>query len=282
MNRSMRSMLALWLAWQLVPTWQGSGQAAESARARQLDEQREDAAVRQAQQAVNEAQQDVRQAQQSWQKAQSAFRSAEANRKAAAVAVQKTIDRLEDEHAETAGLTAARERLKAARAAFSEAAEPILATVRKGPDYASAEKDLAAATAALDPDVEGDREEAVRNAAAARARMRELERAATDPDPQLKSLSARVSDAEAKLDAAHDRFEKAVDNDSELKAARTALAAAKTAESRAEASLVKENRDLLSARAKLGKAQQTLQAKQLADQRDSNKPPKPKTKQKAR
>lgn len=254
--------------------------AADTERSRRMDEQREDAAVRKAQEEFNESQQEVRAAQQALQKSQIAFRKAEAERKAAGITLQQTIDRLEDEHADSAGLNAARERLKQCRAAFKEAAEPILASVRQKPAYQAAEKELAAATEALAPEVEGDREDAARKAAAARATMRDLERAATDADPRLKPLDASVTSAEATLDAAQARFEKAVERDGDLKTARNAFAAAKAAEEKAEATLARDNRGLLTARSKLARAQQSLQAKKLADQKDDNKPTKKKTKPK--
>lgn len=247
--------------------------AADTDRSRRLDEQREDAAVRKAQEEFKESQQQVRSAQQSLQRSQGAFRKAEAERKAAGVALQRTIDRLEEEHAESAGLNAARDALKECRAAFKEAAEPILAAVRRMPAYQAAEAQLAAATETLAPEAEGDREEAARSAAAARATMRDLERAATDADPRLEPLDARVVSAETKLEAARTRFDKAVEMDGDLKAARSAFAAAKTAEEKAEAALVRDNRELLAARSRLARAEQSLQAKKRADQRDDNKPP---------
>jgi chromosome segregation ATPase len=252
--------------------------AADSDRARRLDEQREDAAVRKAQQEITAAQEEVRQGQQLLLKAQAAFRQAEAGRKGAGVGLQKTVDRLEEEHAESAGLIAARDQVREARAAFKEAASPIIASVQQGTAYQTAEKHLSAATSALEPEAEGNREEAARKAAAARATMRELERAVTDAEPRLKTLAATVTAAEAKLEAAQARFEKAVDQDADLKNARTTFAAAKAVEEKAEAALVRNNRGLLSARSKLARAQQSLQAKKIADQKDSNKPP---TKKKA-
>jgi len=254
--------------------------AADNDRARRLDEKREDAAVRKAQEELNDVQQEVRAAEQSLQQSQAGFRKAEAERKAAGAGLQKTIDHLEDEHAESAGLNAARHHLKECRAALKEAAEPILASVRQGSAYQAAEKELAAATAALEPEAEGDREEAARKAAAARATMRDVERAATDADARLRPLAATVSAAEAKLEAAQMRFDKAVESDSDLKTARNAFTAAKAAEEKAEAVLVRDNRVLFMARSKLARAQQSLQAKKLADQKDDNKPPKKKTKPK--
>jgi hypothetical protein len=59
-----------------------------------------------------------------------------------------------------------------------------------------------------------------------------------------------------------------------LKAARKAFQTAQAAEAKAEAIVVRDNRDLLTARAKLTRAQQSLTAKKLADQRDSNQPAK--------
>ena len=252
--------------------------AAETDRARRLDEQREDAAVRKAHKELSDAQQEAREAQQSLQKSQGALRKAEAERKAAGAGVQKMIDRLEVDHAESAGLNAARNDLKECRTALKEAAEPILGVVRQGSAYRAAEKELATATAALEPEAEGDREEAVRKAAAARATMRDLARSATDADPRLRPLEAKVGAAEERFAAAQARFEKAVEKDAGLKSARDAFAAAQSAEDRAEAALVRDNRGLLAARSRLLRAQQSLQAKKLADQRDDNKPPKKKPK----
>ena len=110
--------------------------------------------------------------------------------------------------------------------------------------------------------------------------MRDVERAATDADARLRPLAATVSAAEAKLEAAQMRFDKAVESDSDLKTARNAFTAAKAAEEKAEAVLVRDNRVLFMARSKLARAQQSLQAKKLADQKDDNKPPKKKTKPK--
>lgn len=249
-----------------------SGLAADTNRARQLDEQKEDAAVRKAQQEVTAAQQELQHAQQSLLKTQAAFRKSEAERRAAGIGLQKTIDRLEEEHGESAGLIAARSHLKKAREAFSAEAAPILRSVQQTAEYQTAEKDLAAATAALEPEAEGDREEAARKAATARATMRNLERAVTDGDPRLKTLEAEITSAEARLKAAQSRFEKAVDQDADLKKARNAFAAAKAAEEKANAALVRDNRELLMARTKLARAQQSLQAKKIADQKDLNKP----------
>ena len=249
-----------------------TGSAADTDRARRLDEQREDAAVRKAQQEVADAQQEIRDAQQSLLKAQTAFRKAEAARKVAGIALQQTIDRLEKEHAESAGLIAARTQLKEAREGFREAAAPILTSVKQGAAYQAAEKDLAAATAALEPEANSDREEAAGKAAAARATMRDLERAATDLDPRLKPLTAKIDAAEMKLEAAQVRFEKAVEKDADLKAVRKTFDAARAEETKTQQSLVKENRGLVTARSKLSRAQQALHAKKIADQKDSNKP----------
>ncbi len=258
----------------LLATQRSPTIAADTDRARRLDEQREDAAVRQAQQAVDEAQRDVRESLQSLQKSQAAFRQAEAERKGAGVALQKTIDRLEEEHAASAGLVAARSHLKQSRAAFDQASEPILASVKTQAAYQAAEVELAEATALLTPEAEGDREEAARRAAAARAAMRDLERAAIASDSRIAPFEKRVTAAETNLDAAQSRFEKAVESDADLKAARKAFQTAQAAEAKAEAALLRDNRDLLSARSKLARAQQSLTAKKLDDQRDSNQPPK--------
>lgn len=249
--------------------------AADSGRARRADERREDAAVKEARDAVNDAEREVRQAQQSLQRSQSRYREAEAERQRAGIALEKTADRLEKEHADSGTIAAARERLSEARARFKEAAQPVLATVRSQPAYVAAESERAEAVALLVPEVEGDREDAARRASAAAATMREMERAATAADPRLTALDAEVAAAEARFKAAQSRFEKAVESDPDLQSARRALIAARAAEDKAEATLVRENRDLLAARARLARAQQSLATKRAADQRDTNKPPNP-------
>lgn len=249
--------------------------AADSGRARRADERREDAAVKEAREAVNDAEQEVRQAQQSLQRSQSRYREAEAERKRAGIALEKTADRLENEHADSGTIAAARERLSEARARFKEAAQPILATVRSQPAYVAAENERAEALALLVPEAEGDREDAARRASAAAATMREMERSATSADPRLTALDAEVAAAEARFKTAQSRFEKAVESHPDLESARRALSAARAAEDKAEATLVRENRDLLAARARLVRAQQSLATRRAADQRDTNKPPKP-------
>lgn len=263
---------AILCAFAIVPV-----RAADNGRARRADERREDAAVKEAREAVNDAEQEVRQAQQSLQRSQSRYREAEAERKRAGIALEKTVDRLEKEHADSGTIAAARERLSEARARFKEAAQPILATVRSQPAYVAAESERAEAVALLAPEAEGDREDAARRASAAAATMREMERSATSADPRLTALDAEVAAAEVRFKTAQRRFEKAVESDPDLESARRALSAARAAEDKAEATLVRENRDLLAARARLVRAQQSLAAKRAADQRDTNKPPKPNT-----
>lgn len=249
--------------------------AADTGRARRADEQREDEAVRKAREAVGDAEQQVRQAQKVLQRSQSHFREAEAERTRAGVALQKTLDRLEKQHAESGAMGAARERLNEARARFKEASKPILAKVRSQPAYVAAERERAEALALLAPEAEADREEVARRASDAAATMREMERAATAADPGLTALDAEVTAAEERFKTAQSRFEKAVENDPELAVARKAFDTAKGAEAKAEGTLIRENRDLITARMKLARAQQSLAAKRMADQRDTNKPPKP-------
>jgi hypothetical protein len=249
--------------------------AADSSRARRADERREDAAVKDAREAVNDAEREVRQAQQSLQRSQSRYREAEAERQRAGILLEKTADRLEKEHADSGAIAAARERLSDARARFKEAAQPVLATVRSQPAYVAAESERTEAVALLVPEVESDRADAARRASAAAATMREMERAATAADPRLTALDAEVVAAEARFKTAQSRFDKAVESDPDLQSARRALSAARAAEDKAEATLVRENRDLLAARTRLARAQQSLATKRAADQRDTNKSPNP-------
>lgn len=238
------------------------------------DEKRENEAVRKAQDEVQDAEKAIRKAESSLQDARRDLTKAIAERTAAGKNVQKTIDRLESEHAEGKGVIAARERFKAAQAAYEAAAAPIRERLKSDPAYVAAQTNVDKTKAALKAE-EGDaRLQAAKESAAALQKVRELENAALERDPQAKKLDKEMDDAQAALQRTIERFNKAVENDPDLKSAKKAFETAKKGEDQAESAIARETRDLATARGKLAKAQQTLAQKRAADARDSNKPKK--------
>lgn len=243
-------------------------------QSRKQDEKRENEAVRKAQGEVQDAEKAIRKAETSLVDARRNLTKAIAERTAAGKNVQNTIDRLESEHAEGKGLIAARERFKSAQAAYEAAAEPIRERLKNDPAYVAAQTNVDKTKAALKVE-EGDaRLQAAKESAAALRKVRELEKAALERDPQAKKLNKEMDEAQAALQGTIERFNKAVENDPELKSAKKAFESAKKGEDQAESAIARETRDLGTARSKLAKAQQTLAQKKAADARDSNQPKK--------
>ena len=243
-------------------------------QANKQDEKRENEAVRKAQDELQDAEKAIRKAESSLADARRDLTKAIAARTAAGKNVQKTIDRLEAEHAEGKGVTAARERFKAAQAAYEAAAEPIRAGLKSDPAYVAALAKVDKAKTALKAAEADARLQAAKESAAALQKVRELEKAALARDPQAKKTGKQMDDAQATLQGTIERFNKAVETDPELKSVKKAFESAKKDEDQAEVALARETRDLAATRSKLVKAQQDLAQKKAADARDSNKPKK--------
>jgi len=107
-----RSILSLALVAGLAPTFLGAEPATKRGGRAQADERREDRAVLEAQDDLEDARKAARDAERAADEAGRTHREALATRQSAAVAIQKTTDALEQEHAGTSGLTAARARWK--------------------------------------------------------------------------------------------------------------------------------------------------------------------------
>ena len=243
--------------------------------AQKRDEQRENEAVRNAQNHLTDVQKDLKQAEADLREAQQAVRQAVQNRQKAATALQKTLDRLEGEHADLTGLTATRRSLKTLQTEFEEKAAPVRKTLETRADYQAAQSALTKAKAALKPadDDNGDvdRKQLAKDHLAATAKVRELEQTAFHNDPGLAALQSKVDLAEKQWHMANDKFEKAVERDGDLKAARKAFENAKIAEEKSEQAVSKEARGLASVRVKAAQATQQLQQKKLQDARDDNR-----------
>lgn len=241
---------------------------------RNRDEQREDQAVREAQKGVDEAQKTAKQREQSVREALSKLRSAAQARQTAASAVKKVEDRLEEKHADSTGLKAARAKLQIDQTALDEKSAPVLEKLRKQDDYRSAEAAVAKAKTALSPaneDLDTDRAAAAHEYAKALEKLSSLERWTLDRETALKPLLAKVAEDQVAIQAARRRFDAAVEKDPELKAARDAAAKARKAEDDAEGAVAAVQRELAAARSKLATAQQNLQRKRAIDARDGNR-----------
>ncbi len=251
---------------------QKSGNKATSAQKR--DEQRENEAVRDAQEHLNDVQKELKTAEADLRESQQAVRQAVQNRQKAVAAVQKTLDRLEGEHADLTGLTAARRTRKTLQTEFDEKAAPVRKSLESQADYRAAQSALTQAKAALKPvdtDADIDRKQLAKDHLAATAKVRELEQTAFRRDAGLTALQTKIDLAEKQFEAANDKFEKAVERDADLKAARKAFEDSKTAEDKAEQSVAKKSREFASLRGKLAQATQQLQQKKLQDARDDNR-----------
>ena len=93
--------------------------------AEKADERREDEAVRKSQDGLQDAQKALREAEKAAREADLDHRDANAAREAAAVALQKTTDRLEAKHAGPSGLAAARSRWKELQESTDSTAENV-------------------------------------------------------------------------------------------------------------------------------------------------------------
>lgn len=237
------------------------------------DEKRENEAVRDAQDDLHEVEKKLKQADSDLRDFQQRLRQAVARRQTAMAAVQKVLDRLEKEHAEGTGLTAARQALQAAQAEFDENAKPVKERLSQQADYKAAQAALAKAKAAVQPsgDDPADRAQAAKDYTTAIARIRELEQAAFQQDETLKPLSVRRDAAAQQVREATDKFEKAVASDADLKAARNDVDVAKRDADKAEQVVAEGSRKLAAVRMQVTQAQQKLAQKKLADQRDDNK-----------
>lgn len=243
-------------------------------KAQKRDEQRENEAVRKAQEHLNDVQKDLKQDEGALRDAQGQLRQAITQRKMATSALQKTIDRLEGEHADLTGLTAARQDLKAAQSAFDEMAGPVRKSLESQPDYQAAQQSLAkvkAALKAMDDNPEADRKQLAKDFSAATAKVHAMERAEFQKNPELAALQTKIDVAEKAVQQALAKFEKAVEKDGDLKAARKALEQSQQAEDRAEDAVAKAVRSLAATRVKLTQANQQLQQKKLQDARDDNR-----------
>lgn len=237
------------------------------------DEKRENEAVKDAQEALQDARDKLKDAEKSLGGDQDRLRKAVAARTSAGKDIEKVQDRLETEHGERTGLTAARKKLKDVQAEYDRTAKPVLERVKaeQQPLLARIEK----ARQGIKPD--GNQPDGGRSAAAAEyaqltKQLRELERKALEADPTTKPLLQRVDDAEAAVQAALKKFETAIERDGDFKAAQKAFEQAKREVGAAETAIARSQKAVAEARSRVAQAQQKLQQKQAADAKDDNKP----------
>lgn len=237
------------------------------------DEKRENEAVKEAQQDLQEARDRLKEAEQSLKDELERHRKAIAAHKTAGTAIEKVQDRLEAEHGERTGLTAARKALKEVQTEFDRAAKPILERVHA--DQKPLVDSLEKARLALKPKEDhpdADRSAAVAEHAKLTKQLRDYEQAAVEADPATKPLRKRLDAAEAAVQAALKKFEAAVERDGDLKAARKEFDQSKREVDAAETAIAKAQKSLADARNRVAQASQKLQQKQAADLKDANRP----------
>lgn len=237
------------------------------------DEKRENEAVKDAQQTLQEAREKLKDAEKSAGDDQARLRQAVAAQKSATKDLQQVQDRLEVEHGEKTGLTAARKKLKDIESEYDRAAKPILDRVHaeQKPLLDRLEKAKQAIRPKAD-EPNDDRSAAVAEHNKLMKELRDAEQQALAADATVKPLQRKVEDVRALLDVALKKFETAVERDGDLRAARQAFERSKREQDNAEAAVAKAQRSVADARQRVAMATQKLQQKQAADAKDSNKP----------
>jgi hypothetical protein len=253
------------------PTAPAEAQVVKKPSPRQ-DEKRENEAVKEAQMALQDAREQLQADEKTLTGEQDRLRKAVAAQKAAASDLQKVQDRLETEHGERTGLTAARKRLKEVTAEFDRTARPVLDRVHT--EHKSLVDAVEKARQAIKP--QGDSPPEARAAAVAEhakltKELRDLERKALETDETTKPLQKRVDDAEAAVQTALKKFETAVEKDGDMKAARQAFEKSKREVDAAETAIAKAQRAVVEGRGRVVQATQRLQQRQAADLKDGNK-----------
>uniref|UniRef100_A0A7C2JZN6 Uncharacterized protein n=1 Tax=Schlesneria paludicola TaxID=360056 RepID=A0A7C2JZN6_9PLAN len=261
-------LLTAGLLWTGEAAW---SQTAKKKPSPHEDERRENEAVQEAQRDLQEARDHQKEAEKELLAEQVKARQAAAAHKAATAALRKIEDRLESEHGEKTGLTAARSKLREAQAELDRLSKPIVERVHN--EQSALVKAVERARQAIKPrddESEESRSAAVAEHAKLTKQLRELERSALETDATVKPLLARVEAAEAGVQAALKKFESAVERDPELKSARKAIDAAKRDLEAAENAVAKAARAVAEARNKVAQANQKLNQKVADDMRDRN------------
>jgi hypothetical protein len=245
-------------------------QAAQKNKANARDEQRENAAVKEAQQDLAKAKDNLKDGEKSLREAQAAHRKAELDRKQAASDMQKLRDQLEERHEKETGLLAARRELQRLTTERDRLVDPLVKAVRQretslAAELATAEQNLSRATT-LD-----ERKTAAKQIADIQARFRILETAAIEADPNARRTAQQAAEQEARVRTAVDKFDRVIERDPQLKAADQRFAAAKKAEDAAGDSLAKATRSVANSRNSVEKAEVKLAQKVAQDRRDRNK-----------
>lgn len=239
-------------------------------KAQKNDEQRENAAVKEARKDVNAAQDRQRAAAKAVRDAEQALNQAEQQQRRAASELQKAGDRLETELADLHGLTQARRSLREVQSRLDAISRPVLQEARQTAA-------LREAQAAVDR--ERQRIDALRTnagpedrAALARltAALNRLEREALGRDARTQLQQRAVDDAEESVRKQLAVVQKEAARSPVYQTAEQAFESAKRDVARARQTLEKEQRDLREAAQAVTRAEQNLARKMAADARDPN------------
>lgn len=239
-------------------------------KAQKNDEQRENAAVKEARKEVGAAQDRQRTAAKAVRDAEQALNQAELQQRRAAAELQKAADRLETELADLHGLTQARRNLRDVQTRLDAISRPVLQEARQTAA-------LREAQAAVDR--ERQRIDALRTTAgpadrAALARLtaalNRLEREALGRDTRTQLQQKAVDDAEESVRRQLAAVQKEAARSPVYQTAEQAFETSKRDVSRARQALEREQRDLREAAQAITRAEQNLARKTAADARDPN------------
>lgn len=241
---------------------------ADNRQQQQQEEKRESAQHRAAQAQVQAAATALRSAQQAFATAQHKAEDAKTGLQKMSKLSRELHESLETRHADKAGVTAAREKLRQAQAAMDTASQPALARLKESNEYRNAVQ--AAATARARLQELGAAASAEQRTALSQATLKpgELERSAVDADAQAKVAKDKVTQANEAVRVAIARLQQVVEDDSEFKSSLGVVAKSQSAYNTAKATAEREERAVASAAGKLASERAQLASLERAQAAD--------------
>lgn len=278
-RRSLISLLAVLAGAIAIP----AGAAPKKTQADRKDEQRENQRVDAARKSVRDAEDAVKEAQQAGADATRSVSEARRRHKLAVAELKATRDRQTAAEEESRGVPALVAEVKRHQDDVTRLSEPLLKSLRSTAEYRTAQTEAQAALAEL---------QKIRGTPAANAvdasglprgkvllkqslRPVELEQSTLTADAATNAAQKRLATAQEKVTEARRQIETAIENSREVKQTAQQLKAAERELNDAERRAEGTQRQVMTAAAKLARAQQDLAQAIAADKADSNSGKKP-------
>lgn len=240
-------------------------------------EKKDDAKVKEQTQQAQKAQDELKNELQDLNKAENELAQAMAKVKAAGQKEQGVRDRVSAKHERVVGIDKALSVQEAAKKAYEEIADPLLAKLKETAAYKGAKTRVEAGHAELKK-IRGTEglsfEERKRLEAAASANalaVANLEKEALQGDPKAIALKEKHDAAAKHVADLRAKIKSEVDRDSEVRAAEQETQKARQVVETAQAKVNKERHTVEQARAKLAKEARDVAAAKAADKANDNK-----------